>query len=138
MITVTDNYTFMQICDKLKDVPDCKLKPLNLYSYMIGGLYNKTTFTFAQVNKGHMESCIVLSIKKDITGKLALCIVFQWIDSHFPKLWLENMKFIEGKATEYKADKITFVTARSEKAIERKLGKFGYRKVYNVIEKDVV
>jgi len=112
---ITDSKTFLEICDKLKDVKDCKLKQDKFYTY-----------------------CSVITIGDDITGELTLFVVFQWINPHYRKLWKDYMKFIEGKAKEYKVAKISFTTARSEKAIDRQMGKFGYKKIYNVIEKEVV
>ena len=48
------------------------------------------------------------------------------------------MKHIENKAKEYKAVKISFTTARNEKAIDRQMGRYGYKKKYIVIEKEVI
>ncbi len=134
---ITDSKTFLEICDKLKYVPDCKLKENILYSYMVSGLYNKKILTFASYD-GEMNGCAVITISNDITGDLTLFVMFLWIDPHYRKLWKEYMKFTEEKAREYKVKKISFTTSRSEKAIERKMGKYDYKKVYNVIEKEMV
>lgn len=136
---ITDSKTFLDICDRLGDVPDCKLKSNTFYTYMIAGIYSEKTLTFAsRDDKGELSGCSVITIVKDIIGDLTLFVVFQWINPHYRKLWKDYMGFIEGKAKEYKAVKISFTTARSEKAIDRQMGKYGYRKVYNVIEKEVV
>ena len=135
---ITGGKTFLEICDKLEDVPDCKLKANTFYTYMIAGIYSEKTLTFASYDdKGELSGCSVITIGDDITGDLTLFVVFQWINPHYRKLWKDYMKFIEGKAREYKATKISFTTARSEKAIDRQLGKYGYRKIYNVIEKEI-
>ena len=138
MKETTDSEIFLEVCDKLKDVPDCHMKESTLFSYMIAGQFNKKTFIFADYDKDKMKSCIVLTKEKDLSGRITLFIVFQWIDPHFNKQWKKNMIFIEKKAKELGAVKISFTTARNEKAIERKIGKYGYKKVYNVIEKEVV
>jgi len=135
---ITDSKTFLEICNKLKDIPDCKLKQNKFYTYMIAGIYNEKTLTFASyTNRGELSGCSVITIGDDITGELTLFVVFQWINPHYRKLWKDYMKFIENKAKEYKAIKISFTTARSEEAIDRQMGKFGYRKKYIVIEKEV-
>ncbi len=134
---ITDSKIFLEICDRLKYVPDCKLKENILYGYMISGLYNKKILTFASYDD-EMNGCAVITISNDITGDLTLSVMFLWIDPHYRKLWKEYMKFTEEKAREYKVKKISFTTSRSEKAIERKMDKYGYKKVYNIIEKEMV
>lgn len=134
---INESKTFLEIVDKLKDVPDCKLKESSFYSYMIAGLYNETTLTFASYDKDKMNGCAVLTIGKDITDEMTLYVVFLWIDPHYRKLWKKYREFTENKARELKAVKISFTTARSEKAIDRQMGKYGYKKVYNVIEKEI-
>ena len=135
---VNDSKTFLGIVDKLKDVPDCRLKESSFYSYMIAGLYDEATLTFASYSKEKMNGCAVLTIGKDIMCELTLFIVFLWLDPHNRKLWRKYMEFIEDKAKELKAVKISFTTARNEKAIDRRLNKYGYKKIYNVIEKELV
>lgn len=136
---VNNSKTFLDICDKLEFVKDCKLNKKVLYSYMIAGLYNGKTLTFASYgDKGEMSGCSVITINNDISGDLTLFVVFQWISPHYRKIWKKYMEFTEDKAKEYKCKKISFTTARSEKAIDRQMGKFGYKKIYNVIEKEVV
>ena len=136
---VNDSKTFLEITDKLEFVKDCKLSKKVLYTYMIAGIYNEKTLTFASYDdKGRMNGCAVITINNDITGDLTLFVVFLWISPHHRKLWKDYMKFTENKAKEYKCKKISFTTSRSEKAIDRQMGKFGYKKVYNVIEKEVI
>jgi len=134
---INDSNTFLNICDKLDDVPDCKLSKKALYSYMVSGEYNKHTFVYASFD-GDMNGCAVVTINKDITGDLTLFVVFLWISPRYRKLWKEYMKFIEKRAKEFKCRKISFTTARSEKAIDRQMGKYGYCKKYSVIEKEVI
>lgn len=131
---VKDTKTFLEITDKLDFVKDCKLSKSQLYSYMISGEYNKRIFVYASF-KGSMNGCTVLTVNKGITGELTLFVVFLWVSPHYRKLWKDYMKFIENKAKEFKCKKISFTTNRSEKAIERQIGKYGYYKAYNVIEK---
>ena len=140
MIKQTNNSkTFLEICDKLSDVPDCKLSKKVLYTYMIAGIYNEKTLAFASYDdKGGMTGCSVITINNDITGELTLFVIFQWINPHYRKLWKDYMKFIENEAKEYKCKKISFTTSSGEKAIDRQMGKYGYKKMYNLIEKEVV
>jgi len=135
---ITDNYIFMNICDKLDDVPDCKLNKKSLYSFMIAGEYNLQTFVYASYDDNKMNGCSVLHLTGDMTGSSVLIVIFQWLDPHYRKLWKDYMRFIEGKAKEYHCQKISFTTSRSKKAIDRQMGEYGYKKVYNVIEKEVV
>jgi len=132
-----DSKTFIDICDRLKDVPDCRMSEEKLYTYMIAGLYNKKTLTFASYDEDVMTGCSVVTIDNDISSNLTLFVVFLWINPHY-RIWKDYMKFIEDKAVEYKVKRISFTTARSEKAIERQMGRYGYKKIYNVIEKEVV
>ena len=131
---ITNNKTFLEICDKLDFVKDCKLSKSQLFSYMVSGEYNKHIFAFASF-EGDMSGCAVLTIDKDIISELTLSLIFLWISPHCRKLWKDYMKFIENKAKGFNCKKISFITNRSEKAIERHLGKYGYSKTYNVIEK---
>lgn len=131
-----DNKTFLEICDKLRYVKDCELKQNTLYTYMIGGLYNKRTFTFASYDEYKMNGCLVLTLIK-LNFDLCLNILFVWIDRKYPKLWKEYIKFLDKKAKEFKVKRIINITKRNTKAIERKYGKFGYYKKYSVIVKEV-
>ena len=131
---IKDSKTFLEIVDKLDFVKDCRLSKSQLYSYMVSGEYNKQIYTFANFENG-MNGCAVITINKDITGELTLYVVFLWISPQYRKLWKNYMKFIEDKAKEFKCKKISFTTSRSEEAIERQMGKYGYNKMYSVIEK---
>lgn len=132
-----DNKIFLEICDKLKEVRDCELNQNSLYNYMIGGLYNKRTLTFASYDKDKMNGCLVLTLII-LNSDLCLNILFVWIDKHYPKLWKEYMEFTEEKAKESKAKRIISITKRNAEAIERKFGKYGYKAKYNVIVKEVI
>jgi len=135
-----DSNTFLEICDKLDDVPDCKLSKKSLYSFMVSGEYNKRIFTFASFDGkiGKMTGCEVIALNNDLNGVLTLSVVFLWISPCYRKLWKEYMKFTELKALEFKCKKISFTTSRNEKAIDRQMGKYNYRKVYSVIEKEMI
>jgi len=133
---VRDSKTFLDIVDKLDDT-DCKLSKKSLYSFMIAGEYNKQTFTYASYND-EMTGCEVITLNNDLNGVLTLTVVFLWIDPHYRKLWKNYLKYTELRAKEFKCKKISFTTSRSEEAIKRQMGKYGYKKVYNVIEKEMV
>ena len=134
---ITESNTFLKIIDKLDFVKDCKLSKSQLYSYMISGEYNGRIYAFASYEVD-MNGCTVLTKNNDITGELTLYVVFLWISPKYRKLWRKYREFIEEKAKEFKCKKISFTTSRSEKAIDRHLGKYGYKKVYNIIEKEVM
>lgn len=104
---------------------------------MIAGIYNKKIFTFASYDKDKMNGCLILTLIK-LHQDLCLNILFVWIDKHYPKLWKDYIEFIDEKAKEFKVKKIVGITKRSAKLIERKYGKYGYRKIYNVFAKDVI
>jgi len=131
-----DSKVFLEICDKLKEVKNCELKQSSLYNYMVAGIYNKKVFTFASYDKNRMNGCLVLTLI-ELSGDLCLNILFIWIDKHYPKLWKEYIKFIDEKAKEFKVKKIAGISKRSAKSIERKYGKYGYHKTYNVFTKEM-
>lgn len=132
-----DSETFLNICDKLKEVKDCELSQKSLYGYLIAGIYNNKIFAFASYDKGKMSSCLVLTLVELGIG-MNLNVLFVWIDAHYPKLWKEYVKFIDDKAKEFKVKRIIGISRRSAKLIERKLGKYGYKKIYNVFAKEVI
>lgn len=134
---ITDNKTFLEICDKLIEVRDCELSQNSLYKYMVAGLYNNRIFTFASYDKDKMNGCLVLSLV-NLNGDLCLNLLFGWIDRKYSKLWSEYMKFVEEKAKEFKVKRIVSVTKRNAEAIERKYGKFGYKAKYNIIVKEMI
>jgi len=133
---VKDTKTFLEICDKLDDVPDCKLSKKSLYSFMISGEYNKRIFIYASY-EDKMTGCEVIALNNDLNGVLTLSVIFLWISPRYRKLWKEYLKFTELKVLQFKCKKISFTTNRSEKAIDKHLGKYGYKKTYNVIEKEM-
>ena len=132
-----DNKIFLEICDKLEEVRNCELSQSSLYGYMIGGLYNKKIFTFASHDKNKMNGCLILTLVV-LHSDLCLNILFVWIDKHYPKLSKEYIEFIDKKAKEYEVKEIIGVTKRGAKLIERKYGKYGYKKTYNVFTKEVI
>ncbi|GAH79201.1 unnamed protein product [marine sediment metagenome] len=134
---ITDSKTFLDISDKLKEVRDCDLKQSSLYNYMVAGIYNKKIFTFASYDKDKMNGCLILTLI-ELSSDLCLNILFVWIDRHYPKLWEEYIEFIDKKAKEFRVRKIIGITKRSVKVIERKYGKYGYHKLYNVFVKEMI
>ena len=130
-----DNDDFLNICDKLKETRDCRLKESRLYSYMVAGKFNDKIFTYVSYDRDKMNGCVILALERDIIGDLTLFIIYMFIDRQYPKLSVEYVNFIEKRAKELKADKISFTTHRNSKAIERKFGKYGYKHRCSVIEK---
>ena len=133
---ITDSKIFLEICDKLDDT-DCKLSKKSLYSFMIAGEYNKQTFTYASYNN-KMTGCEVITLNNALNGDLTLTVVFLWISPRHRKLWKNYLKYTELRAKEFKCKKISFTTSRNEEAIKRQMGRYGYRKKYSVIEKEVI
>ena len=134
---ITDSKYFLEICDKLEEVRDCELSQSSLCGYMIGGLYNNKVFTFASYDKDKMNGCLILTLVELNIG-ISLNVLFVWIDKHYPELFKEYIEFIDKKAKEFKVKRIIGVSKRSAKLIERKYGKYGYRKVYNVFAKEMI
>ncbi len=128
----------MNITDKLKEVKNCRLKANTLYVYMVSGIYNKSTFTYASYDNGRMNGCLVLRLFKDMESKLTLSMLFIWINAHYPKLLEEFVYIGNKKAKELNAKKIYFVANRNEKVIERRTGKFGFKKAFTTYEKEVI
>ena len=83
-----------------------------------------------------MNGCLVLTLI-DLNQIMGLDILFVWLDAHYPILFKEYIAFIDKKAKEYKAKRIISITKKGAKLIERKYGKYGYNKVYNIFVKEV-
>jgi len=134
---VNDSKSFLDICDKLKEVKKCKLNADTLYTYMLSGTYNQDTFTYISYDDRKMNGCLVLRLFKDMEGNLTLLMLFIWIDAHYPKLLEKFVNLGNKKAKELNATKIYFV-ANNEKAIERRTSKFGFKKAFITYEKEVI
>ena len=133
-----DSSEFLNICDKVKLVKDAKLTENILYNAMIAGLYNNQVFTYVSHNDDKMNGCLVLLLTKDQIGELTLAMLFTWIDAHYPKLHKDFIDIANKKAKELKAKKISIVTNRNEKLINRRIGKYGFKKVASIYEKEVI
>ena len=106
-----DHNQFIEICDKLKEVKECKLKANTLYAYML----DDKTFTYISEEKGVMNGCIVLKSFKDNEGKKALLMLFIWINASYPKLLETFVKLADKKAKELGAKKIYFIATGKKK-----------------------
>ena len=133
-----DTDDFLKVCDKLKETKDCRLKENRLFNYMIAGKFNERISTYVSYDKDKMNGCAILTLERDLVDNLTLYIVYMFIDKNYSELSIEYMKFIEQKAKEFEADKISFTTHRNPKVIERKYGKFGYKHRCSVIEKIII
>ena len=132
MIKQTFNHNnFMEICDKLKKVKDCKLSANTLYAYML----SEDVFTYVSYDNEMMNGCLVLKRFIDNEGNLSLLMLFVWINSYYPKLYKDFIELGNSKAKEVKAVKIYFIANRNEKAIERRTG---FKKAYSTYVKEVV
>jgi len=135
---VFSNDIFLKICDKLQKVKGCRLNANTLYTYMLSGIYNKDTFTYASYDKDRMNGCLVLRLFKDMEGNLTLLMLFIWIDAHYLKLLEEFVNLGNKKAKECNAKKIYFIADRNEKVIEKRTGKFGFKKAFITYRKEVI
>jgi len=136
--TVSDYQEVLDIIDRLKEVETCRLEPSILYAYITYGMDKKDNQSYVTYKNDKMAGCFGLKVDKTVTGYLTLYVMFLWIDPHYPRLWLEYMKFIEEKAKEFKVQKISFTTGRKAEGIERKLGKYNYRGTFTVFEKEMI
>ncbi|MBA7562648.1 hypothetical protein ES695_04095 [Candidatus Atribacteria bacterium 1244-E10-H5-B2] len=134
---VFSNDIFLKICDKLQEVKECRLNANTLYTYMLSGIYNKDTFTYASYDNGKMNGCLVLRLFKDMEGNLALLMLFVWVNAHYPKLLGEFVDLGDKKAKEINVKKIYFIADRNEKVIERRTSKFGFKRAFTTYEKEV-
>jgi len=132
---VFSNDIFLKICDKLKKVKECRLKANTLYVYMAS---DKNTFTYASYDNGKMNGCLVLRLFRDMEGDLTLLMLFIWIDVHYPKLLEEFVNLGNKKAKELNVKKIYFIADKNEKVIERRTGKFGFKKAFTTYRKEVI
>lgn len=138
MITLCeDSSEFLNICNKVKLVKDAKLTENTLYNAMIAGLYNNQVFTYVSYDKNKINGCLILLLTKDQIGESTLVMLFTWIDAHYSKLHKDFIDIANEKAKELKAKKISIVTNRKEKIIDRRIGKYGFKKVASIFEKEV-
>lgn len=134
---ITNKVDLLDICDKLQYVKNCPLGKQSFYFYIWNGIRNKKIFTYASYENEQMNGCLVLSLERDLNPDLILSLIFVWIDKKYPNLWIEYVKFVEEKAKELGVKRILINTKRNAKAIERKLGKYGYKQKYVIFEKKV-
>jgi len=138
MIQIETKDKIREICDKIKFVKDCPIDEESFYFYLYAGIIKKRVFSYINYQDGQMNGCLVLSLDKDLSPDLILSLVFAWIDPHYPKLWIEFVKFTEEKAKEIGVNRILINTKRNAKAIEKKLNKYGYSQKYVIFEKRLI
>ncbi len=129
-----DTQDFFTICDKLKEVKNCRLDNNKLFTHM--GC-NPNVFTYVSYKDETMNGCAVMLQTIDILGDLVFFVLFQWRDSHFPKLQKEFVQFASEKAKELKLSKVIFTSSRRVDTIKRAVSKYGFHKAYDVWEKEV-
>lgn len=134
---VSSNDIFLKICDKLKEVKECRLNANTLYAYMLSGTYNKDTFTYASYDNGEMNGCLVLKKFIDNSEIPSFMMLFVWVNAHHTKLLEEFIKFTDKKAKELGIKKIYFIANHKEEVIIRRVGKFGFRRTYITYCKEV-
>ena len=132
----TDN--FLEICDKLEELKNVRLTQKALYNYMVQSLYSTSAFTLVSHDKDKMNGCIVLFYAVDQLREPTLCLLFVWIDPHYPKLHNEFIKIACEKGRELKVKKLSVYTDKSEAVIKRRLGKYGFNKKCSVYEKELI
>ena len=136
MIKLCDNYEdHLIICDKLKEVKkNINLKANTLYGYM----QSINTYTYISEDDGIMNGCLVLLLANNIFQEQVLSLLFTWIDPHYPDLHKEFIQIAIDKAKTLKVKKVIFITNRDEKVINRKMGKYGFKKICSSYEKEVL
>lgn len=132
-----DNNVYLEILDKLKEVKNCRITPKILYTYMISEKINKSAMTLVSYDKDIMNGCVILKIIRDDFGELSFFMTFIWIDAHFPNLLKEFIDFGNNKAKELNIEKIMFSTGRKENVIERRMSKYGFKKISITYAKEV-
>jgi len=137
MIQIKDKDGLREIANKIKYVKDCPIDEKSFYLHLYVGVLNKQIFSYATYKNGEMKGCLVFSLGKDLSPDLILSLIFVWIDKHYPKLYIDYVKFTEKKAKELGANRILINTKRNVKAIERKLNKYGYKAKYTIFERKV-
>jgi hypothetical protein len=135
---ITDNNVYLEILDKLGKVKDCKITANLLYTYMIAESIDKSSVTLASYDQEIMNGCAVLKIFKKDDGELNFFMTFIWIDAHYPTLMQEFTDWANDKAKGLNIKKIVFATGRDEKIIQRRMGKFGFKRIYTTYAKDVI
>lgn len=136
MITLCkDSNEFLNVTEKLQEVKGARLTQNILYNYMISGLYNKQVFTYVSYDKERMNGCLVLLNIKDLIGEKTLALLFIWIDAHYPNLLKEFIDIANEKAKELQVKKISFITNRKEKVINKRMCKFEFYKTCSIFEK---
>jgi len=133
-----DSNVFLEILDKLKKVKNCKITSNILYTYMISEAIDKSAMTLVSYDNDKMNGCVVVKIIRDDFGELSFIMTFIWVDAHFPHLMQEFIDFGNNKAKELNIKKIMFATSRKENIIIRRMGKFGFKKIYSTYAKEVV
>ena len=132
-----DNSEFLNIYRKVKEIKDIRLTENILCNYMIAGLYTNKVFTYVSYDD-KMNGCLVLLLTKDQIGELTLVMLFTWIDAHYFRLHEDFIDIATKKAKELKAKKINIITNRNEKVIDRRIGKYGFKKTCSIFEKEVI
>jgi len=125
-----------KICEKVKETfKDANTK--RFYGFMLSGLVNYRVMPFVQYNQNNeLVACAVLGVVETPMGnESTVYIHFAWIDKHYPNYWKKGINFIYDFAKSLKIRKIMASTQRLPEAFERK---FGFKKSYSVIEKEVI
>lgn len=99
---------------------------------------NPNVFTCISLDDNKMNGCIVLLKTVDITGDRILFVLFQWRDSHYPKLAQEFIEFASELASDNGVSKIVFTSSRNTEVVKRATSKYGFKKAYDVFEKEVI
>lgn len=107
----------------------------NYYKYLRCGIFELRIIALMTEENGNMTSCGVFRIERNFKDQFIMMIDFVWIDSHYPNLFKEYLKYIEEIVKERNIKRILFSTRRSEKAFQRKYGKYGFNKTYTTFEK---
>ena len=131
----TNSQDFFTICDKLKEVKNCIIDSNGLFTHMAG---NPNAFTYISFDEnGEMNGCLVLCKTVDILGCSIFFVLFQWRDSHFPRLQKAFVEFASEQAKKSGVSKIVFTSSRKTEVVERATKEYSFHKAYDVFEKEI-
>lgn len=131
-----DSKYFLKICDKLDKVKKKKISKQNLYTYLVGSLLSDNTIAYVSEEDNEMNGCLVLTNRKDLTGRSIVLMLFIWIDPHYPKLIDKFVSLANERAKDTKADAVYFIVDKErEKLSDRKMGKYGFEREFSYYRK---
>lgn len=139
MINVFDGEYLLQVCEKTAQYFHDNTSVDAYHKFLRCGILENRIFVLATIDDNeNMTSCAVLCLGQDLMNRLTITVDFMWIDPHYPHLFKNYLEYTERLVQEKGIKKIIIPTYKSEKAFERKYGKYGFTRAYTVFEKKVI